>query len=161
MKPEWLAYGERFVGLREIPGAPTDPVIAGWLKTLRAWWNDDETPWCGTACAAWFDAVGIAIPKAWYRAKGWLDWGQKLTGPTLGAVVVFERQGGGHVGIIAGIDTRGNLMVLGGNQGNKVSIAPFERSRVIGYRWPPGKPLPGLSTMPVITSTAELSRNEA
>ena len=53
-----------------------------------------------------------------------------LQAPTVGCVVVFEREGGGHVGLVVGADTKGRLLVLGGNQGDAVSIAPFDRSRV-------------------------------
>jgi uncharacterized protein (TIGR02594 family) len=160
-EPRWLTRARAYIGLREVPGARTEPVIAGWLKRAKAWWNDDETPWCGTFVDAVMRDCGIGSAKAWYRAQGWLEWGQPLSGPTLGAIVVFKRTGGGHVGIIAGIDDRGNLMVLGGNQGNAVCIMPFARDRVIGYRWPVAMPVPGLSTLPVLASTGALSRNEA
>lgn len=156
----WLAAAQADIGLREVQGAPTAPRIAQWLRDLRAWWTDDETPWCGTACAAWMRAAGIAPPAAWYRALEWVSWGQPLSAPLLGCVVVFERQGGGHVGLVAGQDTSGRLLVLGGNQGNAVSVAPFEQSRVLAYRWPAGSTAAQLSP-PVFASAAASSRNEA
>lgn len=134
--PHWVREAQQYIGLREIPGSPTAPAIALWLQQLGAWWRDDETPWCGTYVAAVMKACDIAPPKAWYRAKAWLDWGSVLALPKTGAVVVFERPGGGHVGLVLGVDEQGRLLVLGGNQGNKVSVAPFDRDRVLGYRWP-------------------------
>lgn len=160
-EPRWLTNARKYLGQREIPGAQTAPVIAGWLQKLGAWWRDDETPWCGTFVAAVMNDSNLPRAKHWYRAQGWLEWGVPLLGPTLGAIVVFKRSGGGHVGIIAGIDEHGNLMVLGGNQGNAVCIMPFARDRVIGYRWPAAMPVPVLSTLPVLASTGALSRNEA
>lgn len=160
--PSWLAEARRDLGLRELPGAPTAPKISAWLSQLGAWWRDDETPWCGTACAAWMRSVGIEVPKHWYRARGWLEWGSPIPAPALGAVVVFERPGGGHVGIVAGKDARGRLMVIGGNQGNAVSIAPFDMDRVLGYRWPTARLdvyRPGV--LPILASSATSSRNEA
>ena len=38
------------------------------------------------------------------------------------------------VGFCVGVDARGRLLILGGNQGDMVSIFPFNRARVTGYR---------------------------
>lgn len=135
-EPMWVVEGRKHLGLPEIAGPNHSPVIQSWLHKLRAWWNDDETPWCGVYVAACFDTCGFSLPKYWMRAKAWADWGLPLVIPVPGCVVIFDRQGGGHVGFVVGQDVRGRLMVLGGNQGNKVSIAAFDRSRVLGYRWP-------------------------
>lgn len=159
--PAWLASARRDIGLREIPGAQTAPRIAGWLQQLGAWWRDDETPWCGVAVAAWMRTAGITPPPAWYRAKAWSTWGTPLAAPVPGCVVVFERQGGGHVGLVEAVDQAGRLLVLGGNQGNRVSIAPFDRTRVAAYRWPQGVPLPAGVQLPVLASSAASSSNEA
>jgi uncharacterized protein (TIGR02594 family) len=164
--PIWLAIAKSDIGLKEIPGAPTEPRIAAWLKRLGAWWNDDGTPWCGVAMAAWMDSSNIPIPKHWYRARAWLDWGMTLGTPAVGCVVVFdggrERPGAGHVGIVIGITMMGRLMVLGGNQGDAVSIKPFEMGRVLGYRWPTEyADMPRNRVLPLMASNGELSRNEA
>jgi uncharacterized protein (TIGR02594 family) len=161
MTPIWLGSAYAYEGLREIPGAPTAPAIAGWLKRLRAWWADDETPWCGTFVAAVLQENGIAVPAAWFRARAWLDWGTALPQPTVGCVVVFNRSGGGHVAFVVGRDHGGRLLCIGGNQSNAVSVAPFERSRVLGYRWPAGEPMPAPQTLPLIASAAVSSTGEA
>lgn len=161
VEPAWLLQARRDLGVREIAGAPTAPRISQMLQQLGAWWRDDETPWCGVAEAAWFAASGIAPPKAWYRAKAWLDWGQVLPAPAVGCVVVFERTGGGHVGLVVGADDAGRLLVLGGNQGDRVCIAPFDPARVRGYRWPAGETLPLLAQLPVTMAAGAASRNEA
>lgn len=96
----------------------------------------------------------------------------KLSKPAYGCIVTFTRQGGGHVGFVIGKDKSGNLMVLGGNQGNRVSIAAFSPSRVTGYYWPslwdkqakrPLKtsPLPARYDLPTLTYNGKLSTNEA
>lgn len=160
----WLAEARQHIGLREIPGAPTAPTIQRWLSTLGAWWTDDETPWCGVAVAAWMQSADIKPPPNWFRARAWLDFGMPLIDPVVGCVVVFGREGGGHVGLVTGVDQRGRLLVLGGNQGNAVSEAPFERERVLGYRWPPNQfdllaRLPDV--LPIRVATGASSRNEA
>lgn len=159
-QPVWLAIARADIGLREIPGKATAPKIAMWLKQLGAWWSDDATPWCGVACAAWFRGAKVALPKHWYRARAWLDWGMALTHPVRGCVVVFERKGGGHVGLVEGRDQFGRLLVIGGNQGDAVSLAAFDTSRVLGYRWPSGVPLPS-APLPTFAGGVPVSTNEA
>lgn len=158
--PIWLVLARQDIGLREIKGAQTAPKIAQWLQDLGAWWRDDETPWCGTACAAWLKKCSIEPPKNWYRAKAWADWGVRLENPVVGCIVVFERTGGGHVGLVVGETPDGRLLVLGGNQGDAVGIAPFDRSRVIAYRYPAGYKNLRMG-LPVLLSTAASSTNEA
>lgn len=160
-EPTWVMLARGNIGMREIPGAPTEPKIAGWLKSLGAWWRDDETPWCGTAVAAWMQASHVEIPRAWYRAIAWLDWGFPCE-PCTGAVAVFKRPGGGHVGLVVGRDRLGRLMILGGNQGDAVSIAPFTRDRLLGCRWPTSRIAEyRAEQLPELVSTAAASRNEA
>lgn len=160
-EPNWLTEARRHLGVAEVPGPKHSPVIQSWLRKLRAWWNDDETPWCGVFVAACMDTVGIPLPKYWMRAKAWAEWGTRLSSPVPGCVVVFDRKGGGHVGFVVGRTSSNLLMVLGGNQGNRVSIAPFENSRVIGYFWPASVPLPLDRTVPLMTATGTVSTNEA
>jgi uncharacterized protein (TIGR02594 family) len=159
--PIWLENARVHEGLAEVPGPLSNTVITGWLSKLNAWWREDATPWCGVFVAAMIEDHA-ALPKHWYRAKAWLDWGVAIDAPAVGCVVVFERQGGGHVGFVVGKDSRGRLLVLGGNQGDRVSVAPFEMARVAGYRWP-AEQLALLSTgsLPVLASAGASSTNEA
>lgn len=162
----WIVEGKKFLGLAEIPGASHNKTIQGWLRELRAWWDDDETPWCGVFVAHCAQATGLAMPKDWMRAKEWGNVGIQLTAPAVGCIVTFTRQGGGHVGFVVGKDQKGNLMVLGGNQGNKVSIAPFSTGRVSQYRFPVNKDTKAVEytinyNLPVINSNGRLSTNEA
>jgi uncharacterized protein (TIGR02594 family) len=135
-------------------------VIVSWLAKLGAWWRDDETPYCGAFVAGVLVDAGLPVVREWYRARSWAAYGEGLVLPTYGCLVVFERTGGGHVGFVVGEDERGRLMVLGGNQGDSVSIAPFDRSRVIAYRWPKGEP--SFGPVPRLASNGQASsRNEA
>ena len=94
-------------------------------------------------------------------AKSYLGWGGRLDAPILGCIVVFTRDGGGHVGFAIGKDERGRLMILGGNQGNAVTIAPFDMERVAGYRWPAPGPTVRQPLPLIASSGAASSRNEA
>lgn len=159
-EPLWIVEARRHIGVREIPGKETAPVIAGWLRKLRAWWSDDATPWCGVFAAMCLQEVGLPIPQHWYRARAYLDYGEHIFTPVYGCIVVFARTGGGHVGFVVGRNEHGALMVLGGNQGDRVSIAAFDPARVLGYRWPDGVPRTG-QPLPRYLGNYPLSQNEA
>lgn len=161
-EPFWLTIARRNMHVAETPGKETTPAIERWLINLKAWWRDDETPWCGVFVAECLRADGRNRPQHWYRARAWLDWGLRLDFPTLGCIVVLSRKRGGHVGFYVGHDERGRIMLLGGNQGNRVSIAPFDAGRVEGYRWPQDAPLPHSFITPRLTANGQPSSvNEA
>lgn len=148
VKPQWVVEGMKHMGLKEVPGPKHNPTILKWIKDLGGWFTDDETPWCGTFMAMCMKAAGIEVPRHWYRAKEWAKWGKPCV-PMFGAVAVFGRQGGGHVGMMMGASNT-HFYILGGNQSNQVSITPISRKRFIAARWPDGVPakfvaLPGMS----------------
>jgi uncharacterized protein (TIGR02594 family) len=71
-------------------------------------------------------------------AKSFLDYGKRIDTPRVGAIVVLVRgRNGGHVGIVRGTDGAGNIVVISGNHGNKVSESMYPKSRVLGYVIPP------------------------
>lgn len=159
--PAWIVEAKKHIGLREIPGPKDNGVILGWLKSLKAWWSNESVPWCGTFAAHCVRSAGLPIPKDWMRATAWLSIGKVLPKPAEGCIVVFSREGGGHVGFVVGKDKQGHLMVLGGNQGDAVSIRPFDTGRVLGYRWPSVSPLPERYNLQIIDSDGKVSMNEA
>lgn len=155
----WMQVARSYLGTAEIPGPRHNKTIQRWLTNLGAWWTDDETPWCGTFMAAVMKEVGLPYPQHYYRARAWAEYGTRLAMPAPGCIAVFVRTGGGHVGFVEGVDKSGRLMVLGGNQGNRVSVAPFDRSRVLAYVWP-GKVPPPTYRMPVYGSNQKSSQDE-
>ena len=56
-------------------------------------------------------------------ASSFASYGQRISGPQVGAIAVMGRRGGGHVGIITGIDASGNPILISGNNGNRVREA--------------------------------------
>ena len=60
-----------------------------------------------------------------YWARNWLLFGQAVQ-PIIGAVLIFERGSGGHVGFALGQDNT-NFFVLGGNQSDAVTIRPHRQ----------------------------------
>jgi uncharacterized protein (TIGR02594 family) len=165
---KWIEEARKHIGQKEVAGVESNSWIKSiWFKLKGGAWfwtaygeDDSKLPWCGAFAALCVQEAGIAPPKEYASAKAWLGWGVDMINPAYGCVVIFTRTGGGHVGFVVGIDAAGRLMVLGGNQGDAVSIAPFARIRAAGYRWPTGVPLPAQS-MPTLTSTVASSTNEA
>lgn len=137
--PAWVAVARSLIGLREIRGPKHNQFIAkGWARLGAGWFTDDETPWCGLFVAHCIDAAGLRFPRMFPRAKAWLDWGVECE-PVHGAVIVFGRRGGGHVGFLVG-ESGDHYYVLGGNQSNAVNITPLAKSRALGCRWPADVP---------------------
>ena len=156
----WITEAKKHIGTKEIPGAKHEPKILAWWKAIkRGGIKSDEVPWCAAFVGGCLEAVGI-VSSRYESARSYMTWGKAIPAPLPGCVVVFYRDGGGHVAFVVGVDKSGNLMCLGGNQGNAVTIAAFSRDRAIGYRWPAAAPLPRTTALPVMAG-GTLSRNEA
>jgi len=84
-------------------------------------------------------SVGQRGPQS-PAARSWLKWGKPVSKPLPGDVAVFWRESPsswkGHVGFYLG-EVGGYVVVLGGNQGNKVSVRYYKRSQLLGYRRSP------------------------
>lgn len=162
MSPPWMAMARDKLGVREAPGKANSPIIMGWAKQLGAKvlgivYGADEVPWCGLFVAKVIAEAGLSPPRIAVRAKAWADWGEPCK-PCEGAVLVFARDGGGHVGFYAG-ETQRAFLVLGGNQGDAVTLALIEKSRLVASRWPAGVQRSGLPI--IVAAQGPLSTNEA
>lgn len=69
-------------------------------------------------------------------ARSFANYGQRISGPQVGAIAVMGRRGGGHVGIVSGIDASGNPILVSGNNGNRVREASYPRGRIYAYVMP-------------------------
>jgi uncharacterized protein (TIGR02594 family) len=92
--------------------------------------------WCG----AFMDKV---LRETGHRgggnlAKGYLRYGRRISGPQVGAIAVMGRKGGGHVGVVSGVDANGNPIIVSGNHNNTVAETVYPRSRIIAYVKPNG-----------------------
>ena len=163
-EPVWMREARRFMGLKEIAGAKSNPTIMGWAKRLGGWvanyFTNDDIPWCGLAVAHW---IGVTLPSEPLptnplSALAWAKFGSAQSVPALGAVMVFGRKGGGHVGFYVGEDPA-CYHILGGNQSNSVSITRIEKGRLEAIRWPrTGEP--ARSGRVLLTASGAVSRNE-
>jgi uncharacterized protein (TIGR02594 family) len=133
------AYGE--MGQREIAGPKNNPRIMEYFAACGAKWVKNETtPWCGSFIGWCANENGLPMPDEPLRARAWLDWGQECQ-PQPGAVTVLRRGKNpteGHVGLF--VRQEGDkVFLLGGNQGDAVTISAFPADAVLGYRWPEGE----------------------
>jgi uncharacterized protein (TIGR02594 family) len=69
-------------------------------------------------------------------ARSFANYGQRISGPQVGAIAVMARRGGGHVGVVSGIDANGNPILVSGNNGNRVREASYPRGRIYAYVMP-------------------------
>jgi uncharacterized protein (TIGR02594 family) len=69
-------------------------------------------------------------------ARSFASYGHRVSGPQVGAIAVMGRRGGGHVGVVSGIDAKGNPIVVSGNHGRRVAESVYPRSRIYAYVMP-------------------------
>jgi uncharacterized protein (TIGR02594 family) len=137
-QPAWLAAAWAEFGVREILGKDDSAEILRYFRDAGdAHTETEETPWCAAFAGAMLKRGGQTGTGS-LLARSYLDWGISLDEPRLGAIAVLSRGNDpttGHVGFVLG-DTPDKLYLLGGNQGDAVSVAPFDRARLLGFRWP-------------------------
>ena len=147
-KIEISAYelAQRFVGTTEVKGPMSNPQVMAMLRLDDEWPKDDSVPWCSAFInyIAWL----LRLPRSKsLRARSWLSVGEVVTLENAEPgfdVVIFKRGTGtqpgadvidapGHVGFYAGTEGK-RVLVLGGNQGDSVSIEAYPKSNLLGLR---------------------------
>jgi uncharacterized protein (TIGR02594 family) len=137
---------QRYVGIREFAGEKDHPLIRWWHSLCTIGEQPDEVPWCSSFAngMAW----ELRLPRSKSAlARSWLEVGQRvaLEQAEVGFDVVILKRGQGnqpgpenttapgHVGFYAGHDDT-FVELLGGNQGDSVSVARYPVSRILGIR---------------------------
>ncbi len=159
----WMHYAEEELGQSERPGKDHNPRILEYGKPLGlTWFKADEIAWCGIFVGWCLERAGIHSTRS-AMARSYEKYGTRLKEPVPGCIAVLNRPGGlgwqGHVGFFLELKSD-RVLLLGGNQGDKVSKAWFNASRVITYRWPPGAPVeiaPVGTTATTIDTKTEVS----
>lgn len=157
--PPWLNVMRTLTSSKmdEVSGDADNPRIVGMARYLgqkfsdqKTYWDQyqhDSTAWCGLTAAFCMGAAtpdGISGPwgatdtdkPMW--ALAWADCEDyaPLDEPVLGAVVVMEREGGGHVTLLEGVNSDGTYRCRGGNQSDAVNVQNYSRSQVVALVWP-------------------------
>jgi uncharacterized protein (TIGR02594 family) len=103
--------------------------------------NGNPTGLASLWCARFMNMV---LHQAGYHgtgsdaARSFASYGRRVSGPRVGAIAVMARRGGGHVGVVSGIDAKGNPIVISGNYGHRVAEASISRGRIYAYVMPTG-----------------------
>lgn len=136
-EPRWLTIARGELGQHELAGPASNPRIVLYLRSAGMFPND-EAPWCSAFVNWCVEQAGLPGTDRG-AARSWLSWGVPLEQPQLGAIAVLWRDAPnsphGHVAFYVGGDAN-TITLLGGNQGNAVSIRQYPRARVLAYRWP-------------------------
>lgn len=92
--------------------------------------------WCG----AFMDMVlkRTGHPGGGNLAKAYAHYGTRVSGPQVGAIAVMGRRGGGHVGVVSGVDPNGNPIIVSGNHNRTVAESVYPAGRISAYVLPGG-----------------------
>lgn len=71
-------------------------------------------------------------------ASAYARYGTRVSGPQVGAIAVMGRRGGGHVGVVSGIDPNGNPIIVSGNHNHTVAELVYPAGRINAYVLPGG-----------------------
>jgi uncharacterized protein (TIGR02594 family) len=148
--PAWLATMREITGTQEYAGGSDNPVILEWARFIGekypemrgycAQYNHDAIAWCGLAVAYCMaknsirPVFGKSENERFLWADAWRRFGVRLDKPKPGCVMVFTRNGGGHVALFEG-EEGNDYLVRGGNQSDAVSLMRY-KSRFTAAMWP-------------------------
>jgi uncharacterized protein (TIGR02594 family) len=153
-------------GVKEFKGPANNPIIMAWAENLGLThkYKADVTPWCGLGMAYAAKRAGWEdqIPKDPLWALNWAKFGEPAKPAMLGDILVFERPGGGHVGVYVG-HRPGFYWVAGFNQKDSCSIVSIEKKRLVAARQPRWRRFPPAnrrSVLMLLKANGTISRNE-
>ena len=156
----------KLIGVKEFQGESNNPIIIQWANelghTIKEYYRKDSIAWCGLFIGICAKRSGYIPPSGFdtLRARSWVKWGDPIKGePVLWDILIFERQGGGHVGIYVGED-KVCYHVLGGNQGDEVSIVRIPKERFLMARKEPMNSFPKAKVKIIRDAKSKPSENE-
>jgi uncharacterized protein (TIGR02594 family) len=92
--------------------------------------------WCGAFMDLILKRTGHA--GGGNLAKAYANYGTRVSGPQVGAIAVMGPRGGGHVGVVSGVDPNGNPIVVSGNHNRTVAESVYPAGRISAYVLPGG-----------------------
>lgn len=168
--PKLVAAGLQYLGIKEIPGAKNNPVIMDMAVALGVQdiYKNDEMSWCALFINNMIRIAGkppVDHGGDRYnllRAKWLANWGGPVIrgDERLGDVLVFAREGGGHVGLYIA-ESKDTFHVLGGNQSNSCTISEIAKVRLISCRRYYSVAMPASAQKYFIDSTGQVTTNES
>jgi uncharacterized protein (TIGR02594 family) len=172
-EPPWVYYARTQIGINEDDNC--SDIVNRYHQANREYKPSDcEIPWCAsfvgyclnqTEFDAQLDAgaASYANPQTRTRATGKTPesygdpvWGEQVNNPFIGAIGVYKNGNQYHVTFIIAKSVNGEtLYALGGNQGDRVNITGYERSKFVAFMKPANYTIPeGAYTLPFRRSAA-------
>ena len=112
---------------------------SGVVAEARRWLGTNPTHrrslWCGAFMNFVLERTGHQGTGS-DLARSFASVGNRVSGPQVGAIAVMARRGGGHVGVVSGVDGNGNPIIISGNHGHRVAEAVYPRGRIYAYVMP-------------------------
>jgi uncharacterized protein (TIGR02594 family) len=162
-EPGWLTLARADLGIVEDIGKGSNPAVVRYFADAGfPGVKDDAVAWCAAFVGAELQRAGHK-PSGSLAARSYERWGVGLAKPVLGCVATKRRGNSawqGHVGFVVGADEK-HIILLGGNQNDRVSIASFPRDQFTSYRWPSDVPVPTASKLPKAVKNTSAGVREA
>jgi len=164
-RPRMIDEALALYGTTEVAGPANNPKILSWAAELGGDvardYRADSTAWCGLLAAIVAKRAGKPVVDKPLWALNWAKFGAASPAPGLGDILTFRRDGGGHVGFYVAED-ESTFHVLGGNQGDAVSIVRIAKYRLYAARRPIYQRQP-ISVRPyrLAAGGGAISKNEA
>lgn len=165
--PKMIAAGLETYGVHEQMGATNSPTIMAWRDEVNkaypgkiVGYSADSIPWCGLWMALICTRTQREPVAGPLWALNWKKFGADGGQPELGDILIFVREGGGHVGMYVGED-KTHYHVLGGNTSDSVKIARIEKKRLQSCRQPVYTNKPASVKPYILAPTGGVSTNEA
>ena len=131
----------KYVGISEIDGIDTNPIIDDWIKWAMPWVRnekdlDSRYAWCAIFLSRMLYEINLLpFNEPIIAARKFITVGYEVENPKQGDIIILERgPGKGHIGILDKILPNGKYRLLGGNQQNKVGFNDFDPKRIISKR---------------------------
>ena len=117
-------------------GATSDTLVTEARKYIGTNPTGRGSLWCGAFMDLVLKRTGHA--GGGNLASAYAHYGRRVSGPQVGAIAVMGRRGGGHVGVVSGLDPNGNPIIVSGNHNHTVAESVYPAGRVSAYVLPGG-----------------------
>jgi len=127
---DMISVARSQIGQGELFGNNRGPAIRQYLN------GREGLPWCAGFVSYCLREAGYELPYT-LRAKEFLKFGKRVKNPKPGDLIVFSRQGGGHIGIVSEVYPKDKIIItIEGNLGNypsKVKEVHYKLGRIKNF----------------------------
>lgn len=171
--PKMIENALQYLGVREVKGAASNPVIMDMAKGLGVSdiYTNDDMAWCAVFVNHIIRISGKPIdlnPPDRYdliralKTAPLFDDVLPFDQWKLGDIIILKRKEGGHVFFpIAATENGKGIIGLGGNQSNMVTFSEFDVTRIVAVKRYYKTAMPASAKQYVMSSTGMMSTNEA